>query len=373
MSDASTYIQGLIDSASNGDTIGLDNNSYDLISSPIIFPQEKSLTIRSNQGNRRGVIINSKLGGIPAFQYARTASKAGCIIEFRDITGTLDGLGKTAGSKFISSYGYADGQDDNYLRVFNCEAAGFDNIIEAKWTGQSKIADCDFNGNNLSFNLLRGASQWKLTDINSFDEKFIVGYDPAADGYTNGLEIYDSNNEGATGENINLTGWQEVNVISAGYDSGSGGSRALIFNACQDVNLDDLYVSGTPGTTARDGVVFNQSVRCSLRNSRVVNCNIGARIYGVSGVATDSDILHNNFDGNAINDVVLQAYSTGCEIAYNRHKKQMSRTGSNYEIYANTVGADYNYIHDNKHHGSSYPITSGINSVIGTNYFSQPA
>lgn len=373
MTDATTYIQGLVDAASNGDTIGLDNAKYDLCSASVILAQEKSITFRSNSGNADGCVINSKLGATPAFDYERQSGKAGSIITFKNITMTLDGLAKTAGSQAIKSYGYSDAAADNYLRMYQCKFGGFDKVIEAKWTGQSKFQDCEFNGNNLSFNLLRGANQWQLRDIMSFDGSFIVGYDPTADGYTNGLEIYDCNNEGATGENINLTGWQKADIISSGYDGGTGGARALIFNSCSDVNLDDLYISGTPGTTTRDGVVFNDSVRCALERSRIVNCNIGARVYGVNGVATDCDIIHNNFDGNAINDVVLQAYSTDCDVVENIHKKQMSRTGSNYEIYANTTGTDYNRIHDNKHHGSSYTITTGANSVTTPNYYGQPA
>ena len=368
LNDDTIAIQTAVNSIASAGTIYFPEGEYKT-TSQITLPQSRFITFEGS-GSRNTRIV-SYAGGVPMFNYARASSTSGSIFEFRNIVFQLNGLTKTPNSAAIQSFGFSDGQDDNFLRCYNCWFYGFQRAIYAKWTGQARISDCWFQANTTSITLLRGSSFWHLFKCMSFDDSFLFAFDPARDAYSNGLLIDSCNNITAPGTNVYVEGWQAVYMKSCGWDLGTAGTAAIWLKETYDVTIRDSYIS-SDATATRNGVFLDNAHSVVISACQIVNNVIGINVIGNATVATKLVIDACKFDGQDTNDVLFLSNVTASKIINNHFQKQMSRTGTNFEVYTNTGGTDYDIITQNTFKGTSYAIVAGANSVVTNNIFNVP-
>ncbi len=373
--DVTTNVQAAVNVMKNNDSLhfpvtALGSASYKFTDT-INIPLEKNL--RFTGPGQRTVELRMFTTAKPMFKYARTTGKQPSVVSFDGLMFQLNGNPKTAGSYAIQMMGFDDNAANTYLRVYNCFFYGFERAIYSKWTGQSHVVSCFFQANTVSIYLERGASFWHFRDIMSFDDTLVYADDPLADGYSNGLFFDSCNNINATNINLRILGWQSVYIGKCGWDLGSGGEAAIYLNKCMDVTVDSCYISSNGGATTRKGVVIIDSPRVFITKNRIVNNRHGINASSSIVYAQASIIDGNEFDGNIDNDIIFVSNMTACKITNNHFAKQMSRTSTNYEIYVDSVGSNYNIVCFNSFRGSSYTITAGANSAVGTNIFATPA
>ena len=347
-----------------GGRVMLPNGVY-TCSDTIVLPQEAPIDF---VGQNRDVCRIVSNFAKPIFAYDRGSGKKASNFNFRDMSMQLSGNAQTPGSSAIHSYGYNEAASENSINVNNCAFYGFEDAIDSKFTGRCHIEDSLFMVNLRSIDLLRGCSFWWFTGNLSFDRCFVRGTDTIHDAFSNALFFEGCSNVTGLGSCIDIEGWQAIWMDKCGWDLGSAGVAAVYLKSCTDVNIENSYIS-SDGVANRYGVYATGSVRLNILNNTIVNNMMGVQVVGTSGLATRANIQGNFFDGNATNDVFLNANATCCKVTNNHCSKQMSRTGTNYEIYANTAGANYNIIKENTFKGSSYSIVSGANSIIADNIF----
>lgn len=217
--------------------------------------------------------------------------------------------------------------------------------------------------------LERGASQWYMTNSMSFDATFVFANDDLTDAFSNGLVIQGCNSITPTAENIFVKGWQAVFIDKCGFDLGSGGTAALYFLGCQDVYISKSFVSSNNSTT-RQGIRFENGHTGKVDACTIVNNSMGVFIQGIASGSTKIVVDSCKFDGNATNDVFLFNNSKACKIVNNHFSKQMARTGTAFEVYGATTGADFNLLIANTFAGVSYNATIGAGSFATGNLFS---
>jgi hypothetical protein len=366
--DSSAAFAAAIAAVGNG-TVYVPPGTY-LLTSAITLPQNTLLTIKG--GGYRNTTININAGsGFAGFNYARAGAAASGFV-FDDLTFVWTGTARTANSRAIKSYGNSDAYSDNYLRCYRCAFYYFEVAVETKWSGQCYFVDCFYQVNTTSIKMLRGSSFFYLRGCMSFDPTFIYAQDTTYDAFSNGMTLVDCNSITASAECMYVEGWQAVYISQCGFDLGSGGTAALKFYNCTDGAISDCFVSSDNSTT-RAGIIFDTSHTFSVRGCTIVNNSVGINIVGQNGVATKIVVDGNKFDGNNTNDVLGLSYATCCKVVNNHYVKQMSRTGTNYEVYLNTTGTDYDIVQFNTFRGTSYTINAGANSIVGNNIFGCPA
>lgn len=359
---------GGVAGVSGSGTIYFPQGTYK-ITDTITLPQNVFLTVEG--AGQRNTLIISFAGGKPIFKYARTSATPGAIFVFRRLIFKLNGNAKTSGSSAIESFGFADGQDDNYLRVYECWFYGFQRAIYAKWTGQARVSDCFFQSNTASIVLLRGASFWYLFQCMSFDDTFLFATDPIADAYSNGLTIDSCANVTAASTNVYIEGWQAVYMWSCGLDLGTGGTAAIWLRSTYDVTIRDTYISSDP-TAARNGVFMDNAHSVVIAACQVVNNVVGINVLGAATTATKLVVDSCKFDGQDNNDILFITDVTSSKVTNCHFQKNIPKVGTNAEIYTNTTGTDYNIFTQNTFKSASYTITAAPNSVSTNNIFSVP-
>lgn len=336
--------------------------------STISIPQNKVLNI-SGAGFRKTVLSFNNAVGLPLFNYARTVGQSGSICVFDNLQFVWAGTPKQSGSCAIKFYGYADGVDDNWLRATNCMFQNFEVAINTKWAGQCYFVDNFYQNNKYSHIMWRGSSFFYFKGCMSFDSTFIYASDPINDAYSNGLTIEDCNNITATSENVFVQGWQAVFIDKCGWDLGSGGVAALWFKNSQDVRISSCFISSN-NSAPRMGVYLEGTHTYSINDNTIVNNSVGIKCTEpLLSLASKGVISSNKFDGNATNDILVMNNCEAVQIVNNHFSKQMSRTGSNYEVYTNIAGVNNCIISQNTFNGVTYPIVAGSNSIVSNNLF----
>lgn len=360
-----TFVQKMLN---NGVRIILYGPGEYVHTSTIQIPQGVDIVVKG-AGFRQTIVSNNNSSGIPLFNYQRTAGTVGSTSVFEELVFVWRGTPRLVNSCAISYFGLSDGIDDNWLRVYKCMFYFFQNAIVTKWTGQNYYRDNFYQANGCSHQMQRGSSFFYMLGEMSFDERYIFAEDPIRDAYSNGLIIENCNNITAAESNIFIDGWQAVYISKSGWDLGFGGDAALWFRFCQDVTVESCFVS-SDGVAARDGIRFEATHTYVVHACTIVNNLVGIRCTEPPlSFAAKAVIDSNKFGGNQTNDVLVFDNCEAIKIINNHFEKQMSRTGTNFEIYANTPGTDNLIITQNTFFGTSYSILCGPNSIVANNLF----
>lgn len=369
----SAAVQAMIGAGIN--TILFPEGSY-LLNTTIALPQARFLSFKGT--GWMTTFVKSNIAQ-PIFNYARTDGGGGATMEFEDLYFLYTGTAGASGAIAIKTYGFNDAQADSFVKVRRCRFGAFDNAINAKWVGQCVVEGCFFSGQNIDINCFRGCSQWELRNVMSFSKTFVHVDDAIADAYTNGWTLDDANCVTATAECLFFRNVQKIDIINSGYDLGSGGSAAVWMIGCQDVTIDNCFISSN-GVASRDGVRMDACKRFDIVGCSIYNNLVGVRITGPSPLtySTAGTVTRCKFDGQLStgNDIQTAGNVTGNKYFLNHHAKQLNRSGTAFEIYGALAGNDYNQIFHNTFAGSSYAnstIDGGANSQFGTNLFGLPA
>lgn len=307
--------------------------------------------------------------GRSLFNYYRPVGAPMSIVEIEDFVFVWAGANGAAASNAISFIGANESVSDSWVRVENCMFYSFEADV--------KVANATMNhftGNWHAFGtyayiLGRGASFTHFTRVFSFNKNAVYARDDMDDAFSNGMFVEQCNFITAEGGNMFVRGWQAVFITNCGFDLGSAGQAALWFRACQDVRLSQSFISSN-GVAQRDGVFLDGTHSYSIRGNTIVNNAVGVRVVPPTAFSpANGTIVDNTFDGNATNDILLLPGCKGVKIKDNHHKKQMSRTGTNYEIYGNFPGVDGIIVAHNSFAGVAYPIAMGSNSFVSENLF----
>jgi hypothetical protein len=335
--------------------------------SPITIPQTTNLAVRGSSF-RRTQITSTAAVGFATYSYQRASGAGGTVTTFDKLAFVWSGTARAAGSAAIKYYGFSDALSDNWFRTEDCTFQNFEAARNAKWAGQC-YSTRDFFANNRYDNyMLRGCSFWYFTECMSFSPTFIFAQDTIHDAFSNGLFMDQCHNITAANECLFIEGWQAVFIDQCGFDLGSGGAAALYFNWCQDVYVDECFISSN-GVADRVGVVFVNSHTGGVTKSTLVNSKIGITTSPPAGMGTHIVIDGNKFEGNRDNDVLMYTGSKANKVVNNHFQTVPSRTGSNFEVYANTPGTDGNIIAHNTFRGTAYTLFTGSNSITSPNLF----
>jgi len=341
-----------------------------LINAKVSIPQGKTLTLLGT-GNKQTELVVA--AGITGLEYVRLSGQSGSVVTMRDIVLVESGLGKL--SFGITFHGFDTTFHDNWLRMENCFMYGFDRAVNLKYCGQCHFINCYAQSNRTVYFLDRDSSfiYWDRC-MSLSNQTTVYADDPLADGISNALFFTNCNSIHCSSLDYRILGWQGVYFYGGGCDLGEGGDAAIYLGTCMDVTIDSMYISSnTAVTTTRDGVWLQSSHTVAITKCSIVNNEIGIHVQGVNGVGTKVVIEGNKFEGNLDNDIFLNTYTTSSKITLNHFMSVLSRTGTNYDIYANTTGTDRNFITLNTFRGATYTIATGVNSVTTNNIFSAAA
>lgn len=367
--DHTAVFQAAINSIASSGNIILGSGSYNITT--VNIPQGKLIGFIGKSFRTTKIIGIG--GAVPVINYQRTSGQAGSVITLEKIEFLKLGLDKEVGSRALNWQGFGVLADDNWIKAELCSFQGFEYAISSGFSGQTVFDKCYFRDNVRSFSLTRGASFWTLSKCFSFDATFLHADDATADAYSNGITINECSCITATSECVFVRNWQAVFISDCGWDLGSGGTAAVHFIGVMDSSITSCYISGD-GVAVRDGVLLDNCVRASIRSNTLVNNKgAGIQVVGASSLATRVTIDDNRFDGNGTNDIIFTSNVSASKVKNNHHSKQFSRTGTEFEIFANTTGTDFNIIKDNTFSGASYSILAGANSIIADNIFDTPA
>lgn len=303
------------------------------------------------------------------FKYFRPVGAPRATINFEKLVFVWGGTPVAAGSGAIDCQGANTSVHDSWLNISECMFYNFEVDVRVVNVSQNHFTRNWHALGRYSYMLGRGASFSYFDQVFSFSPYAIFARDEMDDAFSNGLFVDQCNFITAGGCNMFVRGWQAVFIDKSGFDLGSADAAALWFRNCQDVNVSQSFISSN-GNGVRDGVLMDQSHTFVVRDCTIVNSRIGVNVIPPPAFSpSNGSIVGNTFDGNAINDVFLNPSCRGVKIKENHHKKQMSRTGSNYEIYANLPGVNNCHVIDNTLAGAPYPIVAGPNSVVRDNLF----
>lgn len=344
------------------------------IGSKINIPQNKFIAIKGGGYRQTTFLIAPNIVG---FDFLRDKSVGGVVLTFDGIEFVESGLGKTS---YAVSFVGVPLYHDNSLRFDNCSFYGFSRGAYLKYCGGINFNKCYAQVNAVVYFLERDASNvtWDGC-FNLNNGNFIYADDPLADGLSNGLIVNNCSAIYSDGADIRIIGWQAIYIRGgAGYDfGGPGGSASIYLGKCMDFTIDSVYVcpdnyGTTKNATNRYCIKLEDCHSGLIQGNSIYNAG-GVSIAIIKSVVKNSSltIRDNVFDGSSGIDIFLSA-GIGVVIEGNKFLKQMSRTGTDYEIYANTPGTNYNIIKNNIFVGSSFTITAGANSIVGDNLFGVP-
>jgi len=307
--------------------------------------------------------------GRSLFNYFRPAGAPMAMVTFKNFVFHWGGALAQAGSNAVSFIGANEANSDSLLNIKDCMFYNFDADVKVAFASLNKFTRNWHAFGNFAYILGRGASFTDFTQVMSFNKTAIYARDDIDDAFSNGLTLDRCNFITAQGMNVFVQGWQAVFADMCGFDLGSAGLAALHFRRCQDVHLSKSFISGN-GRAVRDGVLFDETHSFSLAGGAVVNSYVGVRVIApVNGMIPNGTIRDVKFDGNLKNDVLLMDNCKGVNVLDNYHRKQMARTGTDFEIYANLPGVNKCQIRGNNLAGVSYDIVAGPNSIVRDNLF----
>jgi hypothetical protein len=273
------------------------------------------------------------------------------------------------GSNAINYCGADPVVSDSWLRITDCMFYSFEADVRVANASMNHFTGNFHAFGDYAYILGRGASFTHFNRVFSFNKNFIYARDDADDALSNGMFLDQCNAITGQGCNMFVRGWQAVFIDKCGFDLGSADQAALWFRNCQDVYLSKSFVSSN-GNGIRDGILLDQTHTFGITDNTIVNNRVGIQVIPPAQFSpSNGTIKGNTFDGNSINDVLLMPGARGVKISENHFKKQMSRTGTNFEVYGNLPGVNKCHIIDNTFAGSVYPIVVGTNSVVRDNLF----
>lgn len=342
-----------------------------VITTTVTIPQAKTLQMVGSGYRSTSFIIAP---GITAFHYVRSVGLIGTLLSIHEIGFLQNGGGKTSIGLTFQGNSQAH---DNWLRMYDCYFYGLARGVSLKYCGFCHFEGCMAQANNVVYFLERDSSFiWFNRCMNLDNYSFIYADDPLADGISNGIFIDNCSSVFAFKEDIRIVGWQTVYITGGGgVDLGgaAAGVAAIYLNSCQDFSIRDMWIASDKTTmTNRSGVHLVNCHSGIIDGCSLVNNTIGIRVEGNAGYSTRLTINGNKFEANVTNDILFVSNVKAAKVVNNHFMSTVSRTGTNYEVYANTAGSNYNIIKQNTFTGSSYPIISGANSVVGDNIFGVP-
>lgn len=307
--------------------------------------------------------------------FVRNPSVGGITMKVTGIRFQEDGDGKT--STGISFQGSDNLHHDNWLRMVDCSFHGLAKAVYLKYCGNCHFVGCYAQNNSYVYYMERDASFiWFDRCMNLDNRTFVYADDPLADGISNGIMINNCASVFCTHEDIRIIGWQAVYITGGGgLDLGGrgGGMNSVYLGKCMDITIRDMWVaSDKDHITNRVGIQLIDSHTGIISGCSIVNNTIGIRIDGNSGFASKFTISGNKFEGNVTNDILFGGNVKAVNVTDNHFISTVSRTGTNYEVYTNTLGSNYNIIKNNTFKGASYTMIAGSNSIVGDNIFGVP-
>lgn len=310
--------------------------------------------------------------GIVGISYVRNGDSPGATWKVEGLKFVEKGLGKT--SYAIKFHGASEQKHDNWMRMYDCSFYGFSHAVDTKFAGFCHFVGIFAQANDAVYFLGRDASFfWWDRCMNLDNGYFIYAEDPTPDGISNGLIINKSHSVLCTNVDVRISGWQSVYITGGcGFDNGLAGGAAIFLNECMDFVIDACFVASNDAISTRSGVRLNNSHSGAITNSSIVNNQYGIRIDGPSTISSKVKITNNRFEGNKNNDVLLLSSAKAVKIIGNDFASTLSRTGTDFPIFANTPNTDYNIIADNTFVGVSYSLVAGNNSIIKDNIFNVP-
>lgn len=310
--------------------------------------------------------------GIVGISYVRDDTSTGSNWKVDGIKFVEKGLGKL--SFAIRFHGASVQKHDNWMRMYDCSFYGFSHAIDTKFAGFCHFVGVFAQANDAVYFLGRDASFfWWDRCMNLDNGYFIYAEDPTPDGISNGLIINKSHSVLCTNVDVRISGWQSVYITGGcGFDNGLAGGAAIFLNECMDFVIDTCFVSSNDAITTRSGIRLNNTHSGSITNSSIVNNQYGIRVDGPSNMSTKVKVTNNRFEGNRNNDILLLSGAKAMKIIGNDFASTLTRTGTDYPIFANTPGTDYNIIVDNTFVGDTYALVAGGNSIIKDNIFNTP-
>jgi hypothetical protein len=348
------------------------------IGTQINIPQNKFVELLSAGYRQTKFLISPNIVG---FKYLRDSTVGGSVVTFEGIEFTESGLGKT--SKAVYFYGTYSGSqgaetakyDDNWLRMYDCSFYGFYHGVEMSYCGQCYFVRCYGQANTTVYFLNRDASfvNW-LSCMNLNNDTFIYADDTIADAVSNGLNIQNCQSVFSNKADVRILGWQSVYIHGGGgFDlGGTGDTNSVYLGKCMDINIDGMWISANHSTN-RNCIFLDDCHSVAITNNSIVNAGAaGIRVSRSVAKNCAVTITGNKMDGNTQNDILLASNVIGAVVMGNKILSSPSRTGTNYEIYANTGGTDYCIIKNNTMKGVSYTISSGTNSIVNENLFGLP-
>lgn len=378
MTDVSTYgiypsnpdNSALLQSAIDGGAMALhfsEPAAYNFLDT-VTIPQGARITF-TGAGYGMTTLKLFAASGRPLFKYLRPVGQPMAIASFENLIFSWAGAVGAAGSKAVTFIGAAASVSDSWIRVDGCMFYCFEVDVEIAYATMSHFTGNWHAFGTYAYILGRGASFTHFTRVFSFNKNFIYARDDQDDAFSNGMFLEQCNAITAQGCNMFVRGWQAVFIDKCGFDLGSADAAALWFRNCQDVNVSQSFISSN-GNGSRDGVLLDQTHTFVIRDNTIVNNRVGINVLPPTAHSPSNGVIcGNTFDGNYINDVLLMPNCRGVKVKDNHHKKQMSRTGTNYEIYGNLPGVNNCHVMDNSFAGGPYPIIVGPNSVVRDNLF----
>ncbi|MBP1993675.1 twin-arginine translocation signal domain-containing protein [Paenibacillus eucommiae] len=353
------------------DIVFFRNVTYN-ITSTVTIPQTRKLQLIGSGFRNTTFNISASITGL---SFLRDPGVGGTIVVIRGIRFIENNEGKTATG--IAFKGNDHTHHDNWLRVYDCSFYGFSRAVHLKFCGNCFFNGCYAQRNNVVYFLERDASFiWFEQCMNLDNRTFIYADDTLADGISNGIFIHNCSSVLCETEDIRIVGWQGVYITGGGgTDLGGygGGTNAIYLGKCQDFAIRDMWVASDPvNMTNRTGIQIIDSHSGVITGCSIVNNTIGIRIDGNSVHSTRVAITDNKFEGNILNDILFGSYAKAVKVMCNHFMSTVSRTATNYEVYANTGGSDYNIIKNNTFKGANYSIIAGTNSIVNENIFSVP-
>lgn len=302
--------------------------------------------------------------GRTLFNYRRPVGAPTAMVSFNRLVFHWAGQLVAPGSTAVSYIGADESVADSLLLMDECMFYNFEADVKVAFASANKFTRNWHAFGTYAYIMGRGASFTDFTQVMSFNKTAIYARDDQGDAYSNGMTLDRCNFITAQGCNVFVLGWQAVFADMCGFDLGSAGQAALWFRKCQDVHVSKSFISGN-GQATRDGVFFDETHSFTLKDSTVVNNFVGVRVTApTNGLPPVGEISGIKFDGNAKNDVLLMDNCRGVKVHHTDHRKQMARTGTDFEIYANLPGVDRNHFSDVSMAGAPYNLVTGPNSVI---------
>ncbi|MDR6555433.1 glycosyl hydrolase family 28-related protein [Paenibacillus qinlingensis] len=338
------------------------------IGTTVIVPQFRDLQWF---GSGFRVTIFKIANNIIGFNYLRNSAFGGTTWTLKDVQIVENMLSKTSiGISFKGILGF----HDNWINITDYTVAGFQIGFDLGFCGNARFTSGVAQANDVCYFLNRDTSFiWFDKCFNLDNNYFIYADDPTPDGLSNGIFINKCTSVFAAKIDIRIVGWQTIFITDGGYDLGGTATfqdSSMFFGKCTEVTITNIWIaSNIVLSPNREGIELSDTHTVSIKGCSIVNNVAGIKALGNASFSTGMVIDGNKFENNTTNDIVFLANITGSKIVNNHSRSLPSRTGTNFEIYVNTPGTDYNVIKMNTFRGTTFPIPSGVNSIINENIF----